>query len=111
VVVRVLLNNAITPVSEVERTVQYVQKYAADNGLTEAVPKAAPKWRPPQGEARDGGCVRTPPSSMVVVASPLLAGLAQAGDLAWLAAECEPSQLRNLTGAVEDEDLLARLRL
>ena len=58
VVVRVLLNNAITPVSEVERTVQYVQKYAADNGLTEAVPKAAPKRRPPQGEARDGGCVR-----------------------------------------------------
>jgi hypothetical protein len=56
VVVRVLLNNAITPVSEVERTVQYVQKYAADNGLTEAVPKAAPKRRPPQGEARDGGC-------------------------------------------------------
>ena len=54
----------------------------------------------------------TPPSSMVVVvASPLLAGLAQVGDLAWLAAECEPSHLRDLTGAVEDEDLLARLRL
>ena len=50
------------------------------------------------------------PASMVG-ASPQLAGLAQAEDIAWLASECELSQPHDLTGAVVAVDLLARLRL
>ena len=54
----------------------------------------------------------TQPASMVA-ASPWLAGFAQAGDIAWLAAVSEPShQLRDLTGVVVAVDHeLARLRL
>ena len=59
--------------------------------------------------------LRATVSASVAAASPWLAGLylcPQAGDIAWLTSECEPSERHDFTGVVEDaEDLLARLRL
>ena len=56
--------------------------------------------------------LRATRTASMAAASPWLAGFAQAGDIAWLAADSEPSQLRDLTGVVVAVDHeLARLRL